>query len=258
MQFIEARWYTPVSVKRRIDFIVIHDMEMTEEHDTAERCARFFATTDRKASAHYNVDDDSIVQSVRENDIAYHAPPNTHSIGIEHAGFARQSRDQWLDPYGVRMLTRSAGLMAELLDKYDLPTEFLGPDELRAGGRGVTTHANVSKAWGQTSHTDPGPDFPIAWYMDRVRAARSAPQPTPQPVPPEDDDMAFTDAQLINFARVAVQAELGDENVGAFSDRVADKVIARLPACDCPTTAGVDVDALAEAVAAKLAARLAQ
>lgn len=86
--FIEARWYT-VSTGRRIDFIVLHDMEMGETIHTAEDCARFFQTTDTKASAHYMVDSDSIVQGVREKDIAYHAPPNTHSIGVEHAGFAR-------------------------------------------------------------------------------------------------------------------------------------------------------------------------
>lgn len=256
MQFIQARWFTPVSAKRRIDFIVIHDMEMSEEHDTAERCARFFQnlSSDHKASAHYCVDDDSIVQCVRENDIAYHAPPNTHSLGIEHAGFARQSREQWLDPYGQRMLRLSAGLVAELLNKYDLPTEFLGPQELRDGKRGITTHANVSKAWGQTTHTDPGPDFPVAWYMDRVREARN-----PQPVPQEDDDMAFSEAQMIDFARRAVQAELGDENVGAFSDRVAQKVLERIPdtACNCQPTV-LDVETVAQAVADKLAARLAE
>lgn len=88
--FIEARWYT-VSSGRRIDFIVIHDMEMPETVHTAEDCANMFANLgpDRKASAHYTVDSDSIVQCVREKDIAYHAPPNTHSIGVEHAGVAR-------------------------------------------------------------------------------------------------------------------------------------------------------------------------
>jgi hypothetical protein len=142
------------------------------------------------------------------------------------------------------MLRLSAGLVAELLQKYDLPAEFLSPDELRAGKRGITTHANVSKAFGQTTHTDPGPDFPIGWYMDRVRENLA---------PPVEDDLPYTDTQLIDFARRAVQAELGDENVGAFSDRVADKVIARLPA---PGTATVDLDALAAKVADLLAARL--
>lgn len=144
------------------------------------------------------------------------------------------------------MLRLSAGLVAELLQKYDLPAEFLSPDELRAGKRGITTHANVTLAWGQTTHTDPGPDFPIGWYMDRVREALT-----------QEDDMTWDelsthDAWFVDKARKAVEAELGDENLGAFSDRVADKVIARLPA----PTGTVDLDALAAKVADLLAARL--
>jgi N-acetyl-anhydromuramyl-L-alanine amidase AmpD len=247
--FLEARWYTEAT-GRRIDFIVIHDMEMAEKGDTAESCAQLFHTTDRKASAHYCVDADSIVQCVREKDIAYHAPPNTHSIGVEHAGFAGQTRTQWLDEYGVAMLTRSAGLVAELLKKYDLPLAFLSPDDLRAGKRGITTHANVSKAWGQTTHTDPGPDFPVGWYTDRVREALQEDDMT-------WDELSTPDAWFIDTARRAVEAELGDENVGAFSDRIVQKVIAALPAAPAPSGM-VDVDALATAVADKLAARLAQ
>lgn len=81
---------------------------------------------------------------------------------------------------------------------------------------------------------------------------------------PQEDDMAYSEAQMINFARVAVQAELGDENVGAFSDRVAEKaaakVVAALPAAPAPTptTVAIDLDALATAVADKIAARMAQ
>jgi N-acetyl-anhydromuramyl-L-alanine amidase AmpD len=88
--FIEARWYTPAT-GRRVDYIVLHDMEMGETVHTAEDCAHMFANLgpDRKASAHFAVDSNSIVQCVREKDIAYHAPPNLHSIGVEHAGFAR-------------------------------------------------------------------------------------------------------------------------------------------------------------------------
>lgn len=41
-------------------------MEAPEKSTTAEAVARYFATTATPASAHYNVDDDSIVQSVRE------------------------------------------------------------------------------------------------------------------------------------------------------------------------------------------------
>lgn len=172
--FVQAKHYrkggnTPVSR------IVIHDMEAAETNTTAEGCANFFAGGTVVASAHYCVDNDSIVQCVREGDVAFHAPPNAGSIGIEHAGFARQTRQQWLDEYGRAMLRLSAQLVAELCAKYDLPMRWLSPSDLRDGRRGITTHNNVSLAFGQSSHTDPGPKFPTGWYLDRVKAAASGP-----------------------------------------------------------------------------------
>ncbi len=69
--------------------------------------------------------------------------------------------------------------------------------------------------------------------------------------------MPYTETQLTDIVRRAVQAELGDENVGAFSDRVAEKVRAATPSS--PAAGGaVDVDALADAVADVLSARLAE
>jgi hypothetical protein len=183
VKFIEARWYTHVTVKRRIDYIVLHDMEAPEKSTTAEAVANYFASTANKTSCHYCVDSDSIVQCVRENDIAYHAPPNHHSIGVEHAGYARQTRAQWLDAFGVKMLALSAGLVRDLCAKYDIPLVFLSVADLKAGKRGITTHANVSKAFGQSTHTDPGTNFPIDYYMDLLRG--------------DDDEMELSDTVTI-------------------------------------------------------------
>lgn len=86
------------------------------------------------------------------------------------------------------------------------------------------------------------------------------PPPAPDPIPAPEDDMAFTDAQMVDFVRRGVQAELGDENVGAFSDRIVAKVLERLPATppstSTPAPVEIDYDRLATAVADKLAARL--
>ncbi len=59
---------------RKIDLIVIHTMEMEEKGDTAEHCALWFRNPAAKVSAHYCVDADSIVQCVRDQDVAWHAP----------------------------------------------------------------------------------------------------------------------------------------------------------------------------------------
>lgn len=175
MKFVQARYYTKTS-GRQIDLIVIHDMETDERFDTAENVARWFAgPTSAEASAHYNIDADSIVQSVRDRDVAWHAPGANHNgIGLEHAGRARQTRAEWLDPYGRKMLRRSAKLTARLCKKYDIPIKHLNVTALRAGARGIVGHWDVSRAFGRSSHYDPGPNFPWDVYLRLVREA-SAP-----------------------------------------------------------------------------------
>jgi len=167
--FLEAAQFTDTAGSNRmVTRIVIHDMEMAEGATTAEACARMFHTSTRQASAHFCVDSDTVVQCVDLDRRAWHAPPNTGSIGIEHAGFAAQSRSQWLDPYGTAMLTRSAALTAWLSALLDIPVVKLTAADLLAGRRGLCGHVDVSKAWHKTDHTDPGAAFPWDWYLDQV------------------------------------------------------------------------------------------
>jgi N-acetyl-anhydromuramyl-L-alanine amidase AmpD len=196
--FLQAKDYSPQKAKRRIDFFVILDMEAPEKGDTAESIARYFHNGPASpSSAHYCVDATSIVQCVRENDIAYHAPPNTHSIGVEHAGYARQSKSEWTDTYSTLMLRdRSAPLVADLCAKYGIPVRFLSPADLKAGKRGITTHANVTAAWHETTHTDPGPNFPMTTYIGWVKDA-TRPAFKPAPTPKEDNDMQLSDKVTI-------------------------------------------------------------
>jgi hypothetical protein len=181
--FLQARWFTPCPV-RAISLVVIHDMEMPEKGDTAEACAKMFSTTDRKASAHFTVDTDSVVQCVRLMDVAWHAPGANHQgIGIEHAGYAAQTARDWADDYSEKMLHVSAALTADLCKQFNLPHAFVDEDGLLAGHRGFTTHYEVSRAWHLSDHTDPGVNFPMTHYLDLVHAA-AGPTPIPQEVRP--------------------------------------------------------------------------
>ena len=156
---------------RKIDLIVIHTMEMAEKGDTAEHCALWFKNPAAKVSAHYCVDSDSIVQCVRDQDIGWHAPGANHDgIGIEHAGYAKQTGRDWSDAYSTAMLDRSAGLVADLCRKYAIPVTWLYAADLRAGKRGITTHKAVSDAFKRGSHWDPGTGFPVERYLALVRA----------------------------------------------------------------------------------------
>ena len=171
LQFIAARNFTKLDKPRKIDLIVIHSMEAPEASTTAIRVATWFAGKDApKASAHFCVDNENIIQCVADNDVAWHAPgANSNGIGIEHAGFARQTIDEWNDDFSRSMLELSAQLSADLCVKYGIPPLSLDAEALKAGKRGITTHKAVTDAFnGGKGHWDPGPGFPMANYCTRV------------------------------------------------------------------------------------------
>lgn len=165
-----ARWYTNAS-RRRVDRIVLHTMETPETPTIAERLGAWWSgTTAPKSSAHYGVDTDSIRQYVLDEDIAWHAAgDNTNTIGIEQAGYAAQTYAQWRDHGSQAMLELSSRLTAALCIKWDIPPRYVDAYGIRRGERGITTHDAVRLAWRKTTHTDPGPHFPMPEYLSKVR-----------------------------------------------------------------------------------------
>ena len=161
--FVPARNYTVVLTKpRSIDLIVVHTMESSDKPDTAERVAAWFAGANApKASCHYCIDENSIVQCVRDRDVAWHAPGgNSRGIGIEHAGYAKQTALQWKSAYNQAMLLRSAQLVARLCKEYNIPIERRTVDELKTKIRGICGHVDITNAFNSgKGHTDPGRSF---------------------------------------------------------------------------------------------------
>lgn len=172
MQFIPARNFTPTP-GRQIDLVVIHTMESPEGLDTAENVAFWFAgSTAPKASAHYCVDADSVVQCVKEKDVAWAAPGANHDgIQIELAGRASQTAAQWDDPYSRSQLALAALLVADICRRYNIPPTLVNRSGLLIGERGITTHHSVSLAFRRSDHTDPGPNFPMDDFLGMVREA---------------------------------------------------------------------------------------
>jgi N-acetyl-anhydromuramyl-L-alanine amidase AmpD len=173
LKFIQARNYTRVtSPARNIDLVVIHTAEYPELPESAEWVANYFAKPGApKASAHYMVDASEVIQGVWDKDVAWAAPGANHNgIQIEHAGYAKQTKKDWSDDYSKRMLARSAKLTARLCRKHNIPVRWVSPSQLRAGRRGLTSHANVSAAFKRSSHWDPGPNFPVTVYLRLVKA----------------------------------------------------------------------------------------
>ena len=171
--FVESPNFTAAAA-RKIGVVVMHTMEIRERKDAAEICARWFASRVSRVSAHYCVDADTILQCVHEQDIAWHARGgNTSSIGVELAGFARQTRPDWADAYSTAVLGGASGLVADVCRRRRIPVRWLDADDLAAGRRGITGHADVSRAFRKSDHWDPGPGFPVERFLGLVRAART-------------------------------------------------------------------------------------
>lgn len=167
--FVRAKHFRAVPGRRTVRVIVLHSMEAAEKGNTAENVARYFQHTDRPASAHVCLDNNSIVQCVLDNDVAFAAPgANADGIHIEMAGYARQTTDDWLDEYSRAVIENAANVAAQYCLKYNIPVRVLSDSELKAGWRGIVSHAQVSAVYKRSTHTDPGAGFPWHLFIDRV------------------------------------------------------------------------------------------
>jgi hypothetical protein len=128
-------------------------------------------TPDDVGSAQLTVDNDMCIRSVSDLQIANGVPPlNQEGLHIEQRGLATFTRDFWLTDRRNTVL-RCAFHVAQWVKKFDIPITFLSVADLQAQGeraRGITTHANVSLTFHDSTHTDPGEGYPIDVFMDDV------------------------------------------------------------------------------------------
>lgn len=218
MKFIQAKRYSKANRgPKDITLVTIHTMEAPEGAATAENVASWFAGPDApQASAHYNVDVDSVVQSVLEKDVAWHAGPvNGFSIGVEHAGYAKQTPEEWADAYSVALLEQSAALVGDICRRYGIPAIRLTADELKAGRRhGICGHVDVTDGLtGGKGHYDPGPHFPWDWYLERVSTHLATPT---EPAPNANGDWPVVACKGLRW--VVAPSYIGPIGIGQAED----------------------------------------
>lgn len=162
--------------------VVIHSAVMPCEPGRARQLGRMNQLGSTGGSWHYAIDPAEAIQCSWDSWVCWHAPPNLHSLGIEMADHPaprpvgltkRQLWNlrrvwRWAGKNHRAMLNRTAVLTAELCVLYDLPAVWLTPGKLRAGRKGVTGHVQVSRAWHQSTHWDPG-WWPRRRFMRKVR-----------------------------------------------------------------------------------------
>lgn len=140
--------------------------------------AHYFTLAATPGSAHYVHDTGTAEQHcVPDNTVAWHAPPNPRSIGQEICGDPSWSRNEFLDARVAPALIHAAARTRELCDRFGVPKVKIDAGQLLAGARGVCGHVDVSNAWHQSTHWDPGPNFPWDFYMAQVAGGTPLPPP---------------------------------------------------------------------------------
>lgn len=149
-------------------YVAIHNTANTAS-DSAE--ADYAEDRPDHVSSHYYVDGDSITQSLRTEFGANHAGSSTgnrHAIAYEITGTNGRSRSWWLANVAWPLLARQ---IARDCAKHSIALRLLTVAQMRDGKTtGIVTHDLMRQAWGGTTHTDPGPGFPMDHLLALVAA----------------------------------------------------------------------------------------
>lgn len=138
-----------------------------------------------QASWHRGYGPDERVYFIPDELGAWHASEaNPLSIGLEQAGYAAYTREQWLTPDGVRMLDGVAVDVAAICKRDGIPARWLTTAEVRAvldGGnrtiKGFCFHRQVDPE----TRTDPGNGYPADVVLAKIKANLGAgPAPSPE------------------------------------------------------------------------------
>lgn len=221
----------------------------TGADSSAERTARYAATTDRQVSWHSGSDRDSNLILLPDTHTAFHVQGyNSRTIGHEISKTDVTWADE--DPDWVTdTLIEAAICLRPRLARLQIPLRQATKAELdRAILRGEPPVGLIGHAvLDPDRRRDPGPDFPWKRFLRLLATpslpASTPPAPTPAPVPPEpvqEDDMSVivkdpngpqqfvTD--FITKRHIADPAELAElKRAGLKTAEVTTDTLARIP-----------------------------
>ena len=156
-----------------IQAIAIHTIEGGTGDHVAEPLARSWQKADpnpkRNVASNYIADESTTVQCIREKDISFSAghEGNVRTISIEAARHAADSRERWLEG---TTLDRLANQCACIAFRGGPPLVKRSASEFRDGERGLVGHKDISDAFHESDHWDPGPNFPWDVLIERATA----------------------------------------------------------------------------------------
>ncbi|MFF0823071.1 N-acetylmuramoyl-L-alanine amidase [Micromonospora haikouensis] len=140
-------------------------------------------------SSHFYVDNAEVIQSLDTDARAGHAGSrngNENAVAVEITGVNGWTRQQWLDRVAWDKL---ATALAQVCRHYGIEPRRASVAEMQANPkiRAFYGHDDMRRAWGGTTHTDPGPSFPWDHLLALVKQALNG----------EDDDVKTTDQLTI-------------------------------------------------------------
>jgi hypothetical protein len=238
-------------------WIVIHSTEGSETPTAAEDGNAYDARRTDETSTHVFADSNTVVQEINSGDRAWAARTvaNNRGYQVELCGKAAQSIVQWKDAASLPELELAAKHCAYVAHAYGIPPRWCTKADVDARRPGFMTHAMVTE-WIEGTHTDPGANFPFAWFLSRVAYYISLAFPPPAPAPvvtptattPEENDVAliklansndvYATVPGVGYYHIANGAELADlkaafgnvvtvKNLGSFGKEVASPVVAK-------------------------------
>jgi hypothetical protein len=158
--------------RSQTQLVVIHATDNTAS-DEAE--ANYAETRSDHISAHFYSDEDSVTQALDTSHIAYGCYPigNSRSVQFEISGRSNELTDA--------SLRRVAPIVARVCREFGIPVRKASASDLAAGVKGICGHLDVTNAWHQGDHTDPGQYFPwptfIAYVLNAANPAAVAGTP---------------------------------------------------------------------------------
>jgi hypothetical protein len=177
-EYPDLRWMPPASWtnanRTSVQLIVIHTTEGSEGPMSAEDGAAYDQRRTDGTSTHFFHDSDSTVQCVRTEDIAHAARHQGNLRGVQHelCGSAYQGSAGWADAVSQGTLRQAARQCARDARKWSIPVRKLTVGQVADGVKGFCGHVEITYAFPQDNgtHTDPGPTFPWADFLDLVQA----------------------------------------------------------------------------------------
>ena len=195
-------------------------------------------------SAHFYVDRTRVIQSLDTNARAGHAGSsegNQNAIAVEICGTNDRSRAWWLTNVDWTELGR---VLAVCCRTYGIAVRRASVAEMKSNPKvkAFYGHDDMRRAWGGTTHTDPGGNFPWDRLFAAVNAALNSTL---------EEDMALDTADK-NFIIATVNSKTWGYPVSPEASMLT-KMVALFQKVDILAAAAVDDDADREAIKVKLA-----